>query len=545
MKKLVLSVLAFCLKLDPVIAGNLSLGIIEKEMELSHPLLQDSASKRNLLTSFTLLPLISMESNWKWQCRLCTSLPTLENKGLEIFTDKTGIQKLAIHLKLLNGIYWGDGQEMTMKDIAFTWKVIKKIPIETRTANGLQEIEDIIIHPQATRHFTILLKNLSSPYPILHSFYVLSSHMEKDLIKDQEPEASYFSNSHYLTNVTQAGLYNGAFIPTELKLGQRKVSFHRNMKAHISAPYEKIDVEIYLKPGDLLQDLNNKKVEMGLSINVWDETFSFIRSYKNPDKILQHSDSYFYEHLDFNLQNPFFQDRRVRMALAHAIDKEVILEKITESWTVPAVSPIHPGDPYFSPKVSLYDYSPSKASELLSQSDWALDSHGELVKKNRTLSFELLTIDDPMRIKTAQYLVEAWRKIGARVSIKTLPLQEFRERLSRRYFSGVVLYAWHFPLFQNTKVLYQSNSIPSLNNTYAGQNVSGWINTRVDETLTRFSNSADEEERKEYMEFFQQQYTHELPGIPLFFRTDLNVIPKHLTGLKISPCPQDLGFSFY
>ncbi len=518
-------------------AQNLSIGALG-DSHLSHPLFTQTETQ-SLRHSFTMLPLISLEKGWNWQCRLCTQLPSLANKGIELFTDKTGVQKLAIHIEVPQDVKWGDGQPLTLKDVAFTWQLIQNLPPSSRSPNLLQEIDYIYIRPEETRHFTIQLRGVMDPYPILNAFIIVSSHIDEALY--EKDKAHYFENTNYINDAKNPGLYNGSFLVEAVK--DTVFNFTRNAHALFIPKLENIQLQFFTSTNEIGKALQSGTINMALDLSAWNETLSMLNTLDKKAFTQISSDSYFFEHIDFNLYNPIFQDSHVRKALAHAIDKEVLLKTLTQDWTIPAVSPVHPGDPFFSSNVSLYPFSPKKAQELLASADWQLGNQGICTKRARALSFEILTVEDPMRIRIANYLVKAWKVIGAQATVKTLSLYDFREALAQRKFSGLALYAWKLTPFENPKTLYHSNAVPSLNNAYSGQNLPGWINTRVDDALAKFASSINIAERKRSMDFFQQSYTSELPSIPLFFRTNVTLLPKNLSSFSLPPTPAAVGIA--
>jgi peptide/nickel transport system substrate-binding protein len=530
----------FCLHSYASSQAKLDVGVLG-DITLSHPLLISKESD-SLLTSFTLLPIVSLEKGWKWECRLCTELPTQANKGLEIFTDKTGIQKLSIHIKLPNSLSWGDGTPLLLKDVSFTWKVLQNLETSYPLSPLLQEIEDIIVHPEPTRHFTILLKKVSHPYPILNAFYILSEHIEAKRLSQKNDEAK---DSSYLQDPFNPGLYNGPFIWMSHNSKESTFFLKRNPNSPLLAKIEGVDLHAFAQLKDVRQALESGILDIALGIQAWGDAFAFLQSLQSKKEKFQtvSSDSYFYEHLDFNLQNPIFQDVYVRRALAYAIDKNTLLSTATHNQAIPSVSPIHPGDPYFSSEISFYEHSLVKAKKLLAKSDWQIGNDGYFTKKNRILSFEILTTDDPVHIKIANALVKTWKDLGAQVTVRAVSLGEFREKLAKRHFSGLLLYAWKLPLFQSTKPLYNSTAIPSLSNGYSGQNISAWINIRVDDALSKFANTINENERRHHLQFFQQEYTRELPGIPLFFRTEAHVFLKTLHNFSVGPSLTGIGLT--
>ena len=50
-------------------------------------------------------------------------MPTLENGLAKIEDRPDGAKGMAVTIKLKPGLQWGDGQPVTAKDIAFTWKL--------------------------------------------------------------------------------------------------------------------------------------------------------------------------------------------------------------------------------------------------------------------------------------------------------------------------------------------------------------------------------------------------------------------------------------
>jgi peptide/nickel transport system substrate-binding protein/oligopeptide transport system substrate-binding protein len=65
-----------------------------------------------------------------------------------------------------------------------------------------------------------------------------------------------------------------------------------------------------------------------------------------------------------------FDDRRVRQAFNYAVNKEVIVRKITKMGNVPAVGALPPWLLGYDPDLRGYDYNPAKARELLAEAGY-------------------------------------------------------------------------------------------------------------------------------------------------------------------------------
>ncbi len=77
-------------------------------------------------------------------------------------------------------------------------------------------------------------------------------------------------------------------------------------------------------------------------------------------------DTYYYQLNNFS---PPLDDVRVRKAIAHAIDRQAILDTIIKTGQ-PASTVLPPGMPCYNPDIAEYEYDPEKAKELLKEAGY-------------------------------------------------------------------------------------------------------------------------------------------------------------------------------
>jgi peptide/nickel transport system substrate-binding protein/oligopeptide transport system substrate-binding protein len=75
-------------------------------------------------------------------------------------------------------------------------------------------------------------------------------------------------------------------------------------------------------------------------------------------------------HYGLNTRTPPLDDRRVRQALVHAIDREAIVEEIFLGRHAPARGVLPPGTLGYNPKLTGYAHDPARARELLAQAGY-------------------------------------------------------------------------------------------------------------------------------------------------------------------------------
>ena len=74
--------------------------------------------------------------------------------------------------------------------------------------------------------------------------------------------------------------------------------------------------------------------------------------------------------MEFNLANKYLKHRKVRQAIAHAIDKKFIVDNIWYGFGKPATGPIHSDlARYYTADVPTYPLDPKKSERLLTKRD--------------------------------------------------------------------------------------------------------------------------------------------------------------------------------
>ncbi len=141
-----------------------------------------------------------------------------------------------------------------------------------------------------------------------------------------------------------------------------------------------------------------------------------------------------YTILLYNTRDPLFADKRVRRAMACAIDSRYIVDQIFKGQAEPATGPMGVDSPFHSPAATLPPYDPEKALELLHQAGWRFGPEGKyLVKDGRPFSFTLFIAEEYETEKqVARYIQLCFNDIGIQMHIDALPM----DQMVYRYFSN-------------------------------------------------------------------------------------------------------------
>jgi oligopeptide transport system substrate-binding protein len=215
--------------------------------------------------------------------------------------------------------------------------------------------------------------------------------------------------------------------------------------------------------------------------------------------------SYYYE---FNTTRKPFDDVRVRRALAMAIDRQQIVDKVAKGGQLPAYA-LTPPDPYgYQPKAAI-EYDVTKARSLLAAAGYA-DGKG-------FPKFELLynTAENHQKIATA--IQQMWKtnlNINAQLSN-----QEWKVYINSRnnLEHDIARAGWL------ADYVDPSNFLDILL-SYSGNNRAGWKNVEYDRLLNQAAATADSEARYAILQQAEQLIVDEVPVIPIYYYSDIHLV---------------------
>ena len=185
-------------------------------------------------------------------------------------------------------------------------------------------------------------------------------------------------------------------------------------------------------------ELRNESIDaMGLTPDQYNAYPGFFKSY---NKFRYPSFSYSY--LGYNLLNPLFQDKEVRHAIAHSINKKEIIDGILLGLGVPATGPFPPSSWAYNPDVKDFEYNPQLAKEILKKRGWIdSDGNGWIDKNGKTFEFTVITNQGNKSRALATELIQAHLKqVGIKVNVRILEWSTFiHQYIDKRKFDAVVM----------------------------------------------------------------------------------------------------------
>lgn len=491
----------------------------------------DSMLAKSYVNGLTRRPITVMNVDWETVCMLCKKLPTLENGGAVLEMTADGKEGIAVTYKLLDEAQWGDGTPVTTDDIIFTWEVGKHPKSGVSAAEGYRRILKIDRIDDKT--FTFHIDRRTFDFANISTLGILPAHIDRKNFED--PEA-YKIKTAFDTDPMNPGLFMGPYRMTAAKAGSHMV-FERNNKWWGKTPaFDKITVRVIENTATLEANILSGGIDMisgELGLNV-DQAVAFEKRHSNKFQI-KFKPGLIYEHIDLNLDNPILKDVRVRQALLYSIDRNAISERLFGGKQPVAHTGVNPLDWIYTDDIPRYPFDMAKADELLNDAGWSKKNKGiRMNDKGEPLRFDIMTTaGNRTRELVQQVLQSQWKAAGIDVRINNEPARVFfGETVTKRKFDSLAMFAWISSPESVPRTTLHSDSIPSEENNWGGQNYTGYSNPEMDELLEQIELELDRNERKMLWHRLQTIYATDLPVLPLYFRARPFILPKWLTGIR-------------
>ncbi len=302
---------------------------------------------------------------------------------------------------LRKGVRFHDGVECTAADVLFTFKEIINPENNSPFASGFALVKDF---EQIDRYtFRIRLKK-----PHLYFMF--------NLLREIVPE-------HLLK---EADLNNNPFNYHPIGTGPFKFKeWHRDDTIVLEAnedyfegrPYlDRIVVRTYPDSSRLWAGLMRDEVDYATFI----EQRDYEIAKKDPAFKTYAIPVDYYFAVAYNLEDKILADRRVRYAIAYAINRTEMIRRIAGGYGRECIGPFHPESEFFYEEIKPFDYNPQKARELLSEAGWQdSDNDGILKKNGDELEFKILIDErnDTFK-KIAMFIRQQLQEIGIKIRVQ-------------------------------------------------------------------------------------------------------------------------------
>jgi peptide/nickel transport system substrate-binding protein len=469
--------------------------------------------------------------------------------SVETASKQMELDQLVVTFKLKEGLLWEDGTPLTAHDSTFGWQVF----CDENTPNTDPYLCERTASYRATDDRTAVWTGLPgclSPSYLANFATPLPEHVLGSQVAARG--AASILNSDY----ERQPLGWGPFKVAEWLPGQY-IHLVRNENYFRAAEgLPRLDEVYFTFPGDpalVLDQVASGQADVATSDSllrsIYDEGYfdqlDAVVQAGQQGRVQLYAVPYnLWEHIDFSFQpldgRPvFFDDLRVRQAVAYGTDRQAMIEQATDGLGQILDTLTPPGHPLYPPAdmVTVYDYDPDQARHLLDDAGWLLGADGYRYKGGQKFSVTLYTTQAKFRERLVQVFVQNMADLGIEVvpqyvSLNDLVASTADAPLAGRRFD-LAEFGWLVDLDPACE-LYLSSAIPNQANNWEGYNHTGYANPDYDAACNTALATLTAE-RAPYFYTAQQIFSQELPVFPLFQRALLAVTRPRVQNFALDP----------
>jgi peptide/nickel transport system substrate-binding protein len=426
---------------------------------------------------------------------LAAELPTISADGL------------TYTIKLKTTPKWSDGQPVNADDVVFTLNTWKNPDVGAPGISSYDKVDTVKKLNDTT--VEIKMKEVYAPFIYTLGTAVLPAHILKDVPpKDLQKHKYGTDPATFVSN----GPYKWAsWTQKQQHTLEADPNYWGTKKPHIKT----IVYKMYADQNTELQALVKGEIDLMEAIPV----ASLDAATGKPDIKLLEGAGPVYDYFGFNFNKDNWPDgfvpfagQKTREALAHAINRQGMVDSVLKKHGTLLNGPFLPGSWADAGTATNYEYSVDKAKALLADDGWKPGPDGILVKDGHKFQFKLqFNTGNKRRESVGAVIQQNLKDVGIQVDLEPIDFSAWiKANVTPGKYQSVLL-GWALGVDPDAESIFSSKYFPP-----AGQN-SGWYkNDKTDQYWVDGYKVTDPAKRKEVYGKLATEMTKDLPYVFLY-----------------------------
>jgi peptide/nickel transport system substrate-binding protein len=490
---------------------------IQTELKNLNPLLNANTTDV-FVARFMFLPLIQPNAAGVQQPLLASAVPSMQNGGI----SRDGLN-VTYHLR--KDVTWSDGVPFTSTDVKWTWQAIMNPDNDVASRHGYDFIKSI----DTPDKWTVVVHLREKFAPFVNTFFT-----DSDQPYGVAPAhvLSKYPNINQIPFNTEPTVSDGPYRFAEW-VHNDHIALVANDHFFLGKPGLR-RIEIKVVPDE------NTSVEL-LKTHAIDWIFQgSIRLYPElrdaPDLRLVWMRVNGYYDIQFNTVSPAMKDRRVRQAIAYALDKQNLVNTNTYGQESIASEDIPDWMWAFDPNVRSFPYDLERARTLLAQAGYTPGPGGLLQKDGQPLTLLIVTDTSNATYKQLSLQTQAQlQRIGIQGQIKLFPGAQLYAPageggvLQNGHFD-LVVDGWYAGIDPDDSAQYMCKNVPP-----GGYNYSRYCSPEMDAAETMALTNYDQATRKRAYAKTQALLARDVPEVFIYWLRQMEPISADFKGFEPNP----------
>lgn len=474
---------------------------------------------------------------------LADAIPTVANGGV-------AEDGKSVTWQLRSDVQWSDGTPLTAADVAFTYAFVSNAEVGAATAQYYESVESVEAVDEHTVKVTFQQPTAAWEIPFTgQTGVILPKHVYESVNNNTAQQAE--------ANFRPIG--TGPYQVASFQIGM--VVYEPNPNYRNSAPtFEQVELVGGIAPYAAAREvLNTGEADFAYNLQVEahlleelqkegggtvDTVFGGLveRIMLNPTDPFAETPSG--ERASLVAQHPFLNDRRVRQAIAYAIDRDTLAEELYGFTGQPTGQILVAPKLYANPGTVPYEYDLAKASALLDEAGW-VDTDGDGIRDRDgvPMKVQFQTSVNPVRQKTQTRVQESLEQIGIDMAIKRVRVDDFfsgdpaQTNSINHFYADMQAYTTGNDHPDPTIYLgwWTCDQIASQTNQWQKPNNARYCNAEYDALWEAAQQELNAEKRAALFQEMDALLAEDVAVIPIVHRAIANGVSKGLTGMEPTP----------
>ena len=426
------------------------------------------------------------------------TLVYIDNEGNivpELAQEITKVSPKETLIKIKNDIKFSNGETLTIDDVLFSLERAKASPKMSQDLYMIESFEKVDDR-------TLKINTLYDAGNLLHKLASggVAIINKKAFEKDEN-------------NIVGTGMFKLKEWVAGEKLVLERNEFFKDSKSNIDTLVVKFVPEansrmIMLETGEI--DLARDLLPLDFKKISEDTKFTTVEI-ETPSNMF----------LGFDLRNELLADKRVRQAIAYAINNEDLVKTVFNGSASVATSPVPKITTGHNENSNNYPQNIEKAKQLLAEAGYP-----------NGFNIELFVSEDNQRIDMAVIIQDNLKKIGINAEIKTFQWAAYVSTIENpNIIKPLFIMSWNISNDDPDEVLYPLYHSSQID---AHTNVVFYKNEDFDNLISKARETTDKEKRIELYKKAQDIIQEELPHYAILYPMQNFAYKKSIKGIEVS-----------
>lgn len=231
-----------------------------------------------------------------------------------------------------------------------------------------------------------------------------------------------------------------------------------------------------------------------------------------------------------NVTKQPYDDVRVRKALNLAVDRQALVDVVTQGTSAPLYGPLSNTVIGYWQRVEKigYKFDLAQAKSLMKDAGYTADSQGMLSKGGQQLKLTIHTVSEDILVKTAEMLKEQYKALGVEIEIKVVGDSAMWVAQCRGGGCDMSLYYVTGAEADLLYLLHHSKAVGTLNFAMVKD-------PELDRLLEATRTTTDPEKRQAVVNDAQKHIVEQAYLIPLFAKMNFLTLTNRVKGAVVAP----------